>query len=71
MALTDKKRAELNNGIFEDWSEAFAVCREGNAPLIVREIKETAEKGKWKIFPSGHVKRWHHGVWTTRLKEEG
>jgi len=67
MALTAEKRAELDNGIFDDWSEAFAVCREGNTPLIVREIKETGQKGKWKIFPSGHCKRWQNGIWIKDL----
>ena len=61
----EKRRAEIDQGIFYDWSDAFDICREGDAPLIVREIKETGEKGKWKIFPSGHCKRWQNGIWIT------
>ena len=52
MALT-KLQDEVKQGIFEDWSDAFDYCREANQPVIVRELKDTGEKGKWKIFPSG------------------
>lgn len=37
---------------FNDFSEAFDFCREGNKPLTV-----LIKGGKWKLFPSGRAER--------------
>ena len=37
---------------FDDWSEAFDYCREGNVPVRVI-IKEDIPLELWVLFPSG------------------
>ena len=46
------------------WEQAWSDCREANTVTVVM-----VGAVKWKLFPSGHAKRWHpgFGIWITDL----
>lgn len=43
------------DGLFEDWSEAYDLCREVNRP-IVATVTENGITETCKIYPSGSCK---------------
>jgi hypothetical protein len=54
MKTTERKQ-------FDDWGEAFDLCRELDRPITVELVAsnyvEADEAGTWKLFPSGRAER--------------
>ena len=53
----DKKKYNMGGKLydmFDDWSEAFDYCREGDVPVRV-VIKEDDIYELWVLFPSGQA----------------
>ena len=55
----------------DGWASAYSECREGNTPMEI-DMEHLDSRGKpytirYKIFPSGHCKRFENGRWITDL----